>query len=239
MFIDIPVFTENVILRLSGGADSAILMWLICNEWNKRKTPLNLYTITVVHEKRNWQSYHAQQVFDFVSEQFPDVNHLEFKSELCTDPGGTSTQPDRWSSRYVEKQTKLIYETIDKIGADVQIFNGVTSNPPKEIGEKLWGWSETFKDIWECREKHRDWENRHNQKLIDHGMMDGINQWYCNPFGQSHKEHVIRIYRRHNLIDTLLPLTRSCEGWDYITDGFTKECGQCWWCKEREWALNV
>lgn len=239
MSIEIPVLAENVILRLSGGADSAILMWLICNEWKRQKKPLNLYTITVVHEQRNWQSYHAQQVFDFVSEQFPDVNHLEFKSELCTDPGGTSSQPDRWDNRYVEKQAKLIHETIEKVAADVQIFNGVTSNPPKEIGEKLWGWSETFKDIWECREKHRDWENRHNQKLIDHGKMNGINQWHCNPFGQSHKQHVIRIYHRHNLIDTLLPLTRSCEGWDYITDGFTKECGQCWWCKEREWALNV
>lgn len=239
MSIEIPVFAENVILRLSGGADSAILMWLICNEWMKQNKPLNLYTITVVHEKRPWQSYHAQQVHDFISAEFPDINHLEFKSELCIDPGGAPDDAAIGPNRYVEKQENLITQTLHEIYADTQVFNGVTSNPPKEIGEKLWGWSETFKDIWERREKHRDWENRENHIEIAHMKNRNINIWHCNPFIKYHKASVIDIYRRYNLIDTLLPLTRSCEGWDYITDGFTKECGQCWWCKEREWALNV
>jgi len=29
--INIPVLTENVIIRLSGGADSAILLYMICD----------------------------------------------------------------------------------------------------------------------------------------------------------------------------------------------------------------
>jgi len=51
-------------------------------------------------------------------------------------------------------------------------------------------------------------------------------------------ESFAELYRKYNLIDTLLPLTRSCEGWDYMTDGFTKECGECWWCMERSWAFR-
>ena len=41
MSIKIPVQTENVIIRLSGGADSALLLWMICDEWTKAKKPLS------------------------------------------------------------------------------------------------------------------------------------------------------------------------------------------------------
>ena len=62
--INIPVLTENVIIRLSGGADSAILLYMICDEYCKANKPLKIWPITVIHGVRNWQSYHAQQVLD-------------------------------------------------------------------------------------------------------------------------------------------------------------------------------
>ena len=60
MSINIPIITNNVIIRLSGGADSAILLYMICDTYEKAETQLNLWPITVIHGVRNWQSYHAQ-----------------------------------------------------------------------------------------------------------------------------------------------------------------------------------
>ena len=44
---------------------------------------------------------------------------------------------------------------------------------------------------------------------------------------------------KYDLIDDLLPITRSCEGWDYMTTNYSETCGECWWCMEREWAFNA
>jgi 7-cyano-7-deazaguanine synthase in queuosine biosynthesis len=33
----------------------------------------------------------------------------------------------------------------------------------------------------------------------------------------------------------IFPITRSCESW---TNDFSKHCGECWWCKEREWGFG-
>lgn len=234
MSIKIPVQTENVIIRLSGGADSAILLWMICDEWTKANKPLTVWPITVIHGVRNWQSYHAQQVYDYVQEHWPNVNFKPQKAWLCEDPGG---KPDnKNANNYVDFQEKLIDEVVAEVRETCQVFNGVTANPPQEIGEQYWGSSPVFgQEVWECREKHRDWEVRHDRKPVDDDSARSI--IHCNPFVQHHKGHIAELYRNYNLVDELLPLTRSCEGWDYMTHGYTETCGECWWCMEREWAF--
>ena len=52
--INIPITTENVIIRLSGGADSAILLYMICDEYCKADKDLKIWPITVIHGVRNW-----------------------------------------------------------------------------------------------------------------------------------------------------------------------------------------
>lgn len=234
--INIPVIKENVIVRVSGGADSALLLWLICSNWAHASKPLTVWPVTVIHGKRNWQSYYAQQVYDFMQEHWPNVNFTPHKAVLCEDPG--AWPGNRWKNNYVYYQERLIDETVEKIGEMAQVFNGVTANPPELIGQKYWGSSDVFgEDVWECREKHRDWDLRHDRKEIDWNELR--NQIHCNPFIKLHKGHIAELYKKLGLVNTLLPLTRSCEGWDYMTDGFTQECGECWWCMEKDWAFNV
>lgn len=234
--IEIPLIKENVIVRLSGGADSALLLWLICGTWEYSKKPLTVWPVTVIHGVRNWQSYHAQQVYDFIQEHWPNVNFMPHKAWLCEDPGGDPGNKNK--NNYVDFQERLIDETVEKIGEMTQVFNGVTANPPELIGQKYWGSSNVFgENVWECREKHRDWDLRHDRKEVDWDEKRNI--IHCNPFIKFHKGHIAQLYKELNLVDTLLSLTRSCEGWDYMTDGFTQECGECWWCMEKDWAFNV
>ena len=61
---------------------------------------------------------------------------------------------------------------------------------------------------------------------------------YINPFFVINKKWEAEVYKDLNLLDTLFPLTRSCEGSDYETGNYTFHCGKCWWCEERMWAFG-
>mgnify|MGYP005991278807 FL=1 len=235
MSINIPIIMNNVIIRLSGGADSAILLYMICDTYEKAETQLNLWPITVIHGVRNWQSYHAQQVLDYMMEKFPDVNWKTHEVIKCMDPGGKPNNKN--ANNYVDDQESLIDKVVAEYAGSAAVFNGVTANPPEEIGQKYWGSSKVFgKKVWDVREKHRDWKFIADRKPIEDDSARKL--VHVNPFIQHHKGHVAKLYYDYGLIDDLLPLTRSCEGWDYMTANYSKTCGECWWCMEREWAFE-
>jgi 7-cyano-7-deazaguanine synthase in queuosine biosynthesis len=73
------------------------------------------------------------------------------------------------------------------------------------------------------------------------------------PWANTDKQGIAKMYREEKLIDSLLPVTRSCEydptsdyyyantwpRWgDEIRDPYLEHCGECWWCKEREWGFK-
>ena len=234
--INIPITTENVIIRLSGGADSAILLYMICDEYCKADKDLKIWPITVIHGVRNWQSYHAQQVLEFMYDKFPDVQFMTHEVRKCMDPGGKPNNKN--ANNYVDYQETLIDEVVEKVGETCAVFNGVTANPPEEIGEKHWGSSNVFGEkVWAVREKHRDWKFIADRTPIEDDSARKL--IHINPFIQHHKGHVAELYHKYDLIDDLLPITRSCEGWDYMTTNYSETCGECWWCMEREWAFNA
>lgn len=57
---------------------------------------------------------------------------------------------------------------------------------------------------------------------------------YYAPFFNIDKSKIAEMYRYYGLMDTLFPLTRSCESLT-LREG---HCGECWWCEERKWAFG-
>lgn len=55
------------------------------------------------------------------------------------------------------------------------------------------------------------------------------------PFVNIDKRGVREVYEQLGLMDTLFPLTRSCETY---TDDFSKHCGECWFCAERFYGFD-
>ena len=45
-----------------------------------------------------------------------------------------------------------------------------------------------------------------------------------------------KIYQELDLMETLFPVTRSCEVTDKIE--YYGHCGKCWWCEERHWGFG-
>ena len=55
-----------------------------------------------------------------------------------------------------------------------------------------------------------------------------------HPMTNLTKMDIANAYRELGILDTVFPLTVSCESLDNIET----HCGQCWWCEERLWGFG-
>ena len=105
-------------------------------------------------------------------------------------------------------------------------FIGITSNPPKEV-------EKTFLD----RQNLKSYEIRNPDVIKD----ETPNSNFVLPWINVNKKQIAEFYRQYdNLIDTLFPITRSCE-WvpgTEVPNPKNGHCGKCWWCEERKWGFG-
>lgn len=122
-------------IKLSGGADSALVLFLSCTTITEEKLDVEyIQPFTVQLATKPWQFYYSQQVIDWMRERFPNI---EIKPPL--------TNKAEVKTEYGPKQEEVILANISQI--DV-LLNGITANPPKEE-------SVHFHE-WEWRDKDRD-----------------------------------------------------------------------------------
>jgi 7-cyano-7-deazaguanine synthase in queuosine biosynthesis len=106
------------------------------------------------------------------------------------------------------------------------VYEGVTMNPPDDIAKKFT--PELESGIG------RDGSI---------GVFHSDNKFYM-PWANTDKRGIAQMYREENLMDSLFSVTRSCEYdptcdyFDEIKDPQLGHCGECWWCKEREWGFK-
>lgn len=107
------------------------------------------------------------------------------------------------------------------------VYTGITKNPPKEVTDSF------LEEVPVAVPRDPD--------VIRDVLWEG--SWY-RPWTNLNKRDLYNIYKKHNLLDTLFPKTRSCEF--YNTDiqemeefiRTHKHCGSCWWCEERMWGFG-
>ena len=101
------------------------------------------------------------------------------------------------------------------------IYTGVTKNPPFDVIDTF-----TLENT------------EHNER--DPTVLRSVKKgdWYM-PWTNIDKQDLCDIYQQHNLLDTLFPITRSCE-WinQEWPDPGDDHCGKCWWCEERQWGFG-
>lgn len=90
---------------------------------------------------------------------------------------------------------------------------GKTANPPIDLGDG--------------RDESRDGTNRDISRSLQYEID------YYSPFTNVDKRQIAEWYKEYNLMDSLYPLTMSCEA-----PTPPRPCGACWWCKEKEWAFG-
>jgi len=207
--IAVPNNVNRIGLKISGGADSAIVGYILSKYVVDERPDIVIVPITVDQEGKAFQIIFAKRIIEFYKSIFGNI-YTEHK---------TMVSPLPENENYIKVQEELT----KKLYAENEIqfhFAGITLNPPEgSIPFFIYelGWqdppdrvrTDTFKNVYQ--------DNR------------------CLPLINFDKKDVAELYNYFDVIDTLFPLTRSCE---MYTDDFSEHCDNCWFCAERKWGFN-
>lgn len=124
--------------------------------------------------------------------------------------------------KYVDEQTdeQLQQLTIQHLKVFRTIYIGDTCYPPEDIHDEF---VQNTGDSFNKLEDRKPNKNRATK----------AGPIYV-PFTNYNKRKIAEIYEHLDIME-LADITRSCETFEDIG---TKHCGNCWWCKEREWAFD-
>ena len=222
---------NNIGIGLSGGADSALLAFLLCGLANRNQT-VHVISHTRMWKTRPWQGYDSMNVFNWLSDRFPQIRFKRHTNLIAPDVEygnmgptildeyGKMVSGDNAQQRAFAEYT-CYYNNIDAY------YNAVTRNPR---GVDFGGM------------KERDIEPTEDNKHLS--IMKHMDRWALHPFRFIEKSWVVKQYANYEIWD-LFERTRSCEGEfpyldykNYIQGQPVPICGKCFWCKEREWALE-
>ncbi len=206
---------------MSGGADSSLMCYLMAKVIKDNNLDTKVYPITAEFLHRPYNLKCAYEVVEKVSE----LTGFEFELHPCfiiPNHRGNFSDDDKIvvMSRYTRRFAKCFNWST--------IYNGLTANPPIDnVPDTKHGQRQTCRD-------DMNWRKQQEAK-----------QGLTLPFLHIDKRVIGQLYKKYNLIDSLLPLTRSCEAEREETNFFSKDCfevrkpgDECWWCRERQYGFN-
>jgi 7-cyano-7-deazaguanine synthase in queuosine biosynthesis len=197
--IKIPIFSGNVGINSSGGADSSLLLYILMSN---KKDLIHIFTMAN-NEKGRANAIASSRVIEKII-QLTGNSNIEHHV------------------RYVERQTpeNVAEKPIEYVKNNLITcwYSGLTANPSLELTNSFGENS--------C---HHLRDPLIKRKIINESVKK------VSPFTNIDKKRIADLYKELGLTETLFPLTRSCEvkhRLDYLD-----HCGECWWCKERNWAF--
>lgn len=204
--IDIKIYSGNIGVVCSGGADSSVLLYILM-----KNIPNTLHIFTNGNSNRGFRNITvATQV---VQKCIELTNNNNVRHHV------TFTKSQSMNSIFDYPFEWLNSNQID------MLYTGVTQNPPKKVYEKFAMPLDDF---------NADLRNP-DEKKSEHPTENS----YC-PWTNYDKQSIAKVYKDLDLLESLYPLTRSCE-WekgDSAPDPGLGHCGECWWCCERKWAFG-
>lgn len=226
---------DQISISVSGGADSALLSYLLCK--HIKENDLENITVHIISHIRcwktkPWQQSNSLQIYNWLSQEFMKlkfVRHTNFIApELeygnigpsLTDEYGKQVSGDNIQQRAYAEYICHVYN-VDAY------YNAVTCNPKIELPNNM-----------QERNIERTEENKHLEYMKHMGRV------VSHPFRFVDKSWVVSQYQTLGIMN-LFDITRSCEGefeninYETYTPGqYVPICGECFWCKEREWAIE-
>lgn len=232
--VAIPFDTKwrNIAVSVSGGADSALLTYLLCDIIQKNNLDTSVHIISHVRcwKTRPWQKHNSLDVYTMLIKMFPKVRFVRHENFIPPDFEWGSKGPtiiDEYgqlnSGDIIEIRAFAEYIG-DKENIDAY-FNAVTKNPDIVIEGAM-----------AKRNVEPTVENLSKMITVH---MDRVS---CHPFRFIDKSWIYKQYKDRNILD-LYNVTRSCEGEfeditykNYTPGQYVPVCGKCFWCAERAWA---
>lgn len=228
---------DKVLLSVSGGLDSAALLYVICHYFPE--TDIIPFTGHDVTAPMDYEC--SKDVIQYIRETFPNVNIQNqdvYKFDIW-DPEWRQYGEEEWDKHTVTLEDGSVIPKFVRLSGLVKvlmlrsninrlrklypnhiILTGMTANPPIEEQRKY--------GFYDIAERRRDTRNNITRSAHMH-----------QPFVNVDKKFVAGVYREHNLMESLYPYTSSCVGSEEDTNYFIKGCGKCFWCNEKKWAFET
>jgi len=215
---------KRIGISLSGGADSALLAYLICKNVSST-TEIHINTQIRLWKTRPWAEHVADNVVAWFKDNF---DHKFYVHKNLVPPELEEPTEYLIKDEYgkMKSGNRIILRSHNEYIAHKHnldaLYAGVNMNPDIDIPGKV--------------------AERDEGHIAPHFVHNGVD--ICHPFVYTKKNWIIKQYY-DNGIKELLNITRSCEGefdnLDYTTykpGMFVPQCGECFWCKERQWGID-
>mgnify|MGYP000636762849 CR=1 FL=1 len=239
ILIDFDDTHSTVGIKLSGGLDSAIVFYMLCNHITLNKLKTAILPITLNDWAKPYHGEFSTRVIFWMKTHFPRVNIL---------PHAVKQSPD--NGVYEQEQDIHLYETHQRIPFDIY-FTGINKNPPPSVYLQFYNSKTELLEGPEADRPGTDpisiehpyfWNTDgywQIGKTKDNGVKKG-NMTSISLLTNIDKKGVAELYDMFDLRQTLMLITRSCENFDSVlTNNFTTHCHtECWWCHERHWGFD-
>ena len=225
---DLPPGKHNLLVKLSGGADSSIVYYAVCDKF-KNRDDINIICITLDTDLKNNYINSAKRIIEIVADLTGKRPYKHY----------TKLVPNSMEN-YVNGQEDLqkLANHHDKI---FRMYSGITMNPPvaklKEFAtnnhERLGFPLSRLMYTIDNRDKERDVHLTHPH-FDDSGFL----------FAGGDKKTVKELYDKYDMMEKLYPYTFSCETAPYFRkdiNGLRGEpihCGYCFFCLERWYGFG-
>lgn len=206
----LDVSKQNVGVKLSGGTDTALLLYLMAKEISEKGLNFHLKPYTINDApKRNEV---ADEIINVVRKDFPTV---KIDNTIHSEFGNTLKKRQQW----------VLYTQMFVDDFNVAFFsNAVNIEPPEDVKKD--------RNIRTLPKK----AIRYMTDFTEYGLSKDIIEY--TPFWHVDKRWIAKTYEELDLMEKLYPLTRSCLGESDVTDNHTKPCQKCFWCMEKYWAFG-
>jgi hypothetical protein len=214
--IEIPKESKTIGILLSGGADSAILLYILCDYIKKNNLDIKVLPITSCVIAKPIMIEGTFRVTNKVRELFNyDIPFL--------------------LDNFLYYRGRKVFEF--DINVYVKLFQ-------EGVIDCLMGAGTTFASEEELK-RHNMWDDRPEYRALDfvpseyENLIPGNEKYKIyKPFLRYDKKLIAELYDMFNVRDTLFPATKSCIAGFSESRGWSTPCKRCWWCKERFWAFG-
>lgn len=202
-------------IQLSGGLDSALLLFLTAKAIKEKNLNIKIQPISVFIPTKVKNIVATDSIINTVR----SITGVDFINDglVFNMPLEETTTHDGKKDLFFKNMIKNLF-----VSGHINFeFNGNTKNPPEDVRRN-------FKND-QFRQKNRD--DAQSIYTSTHS---------ASPHYRMDKRDIVNLYTKYDLINTLAPLTVSCDENINVVHDFemTVPCGKCWWCQERMYGFD-
>ena len=202
-------------LLCSGGADSSLMLYFVLKNYTG-KDPIHVFDLA----NNPLDLKNTVAVTKVVNKCVELTGNHNVQLHIIHMKGDKPDGPE------------VLADMVKQVGVNINVLmTGVTKNPKEVL--------DTFTDEYGCtKDSNRD------APIPEDSLYDATDEgysWIYTPWSLIDKQGLGKLYKEHDLMESLFPLTYSCEYYSrdkMYGDVGDKHCGKCWWCQEREWGFG-